>query len=217
MEIERERVIIINNGRREFIDGQPGDGSAPPHFTPPPVARRAATAPNAAWATASSATSENEYEVPRAEIDKTLSNLNDVAMQARIVPAFKDGVAQGFKLFSIRPDSHLLEDRRPERRRDPPHQRLRPEQPREGARDLLEAERSLPHRDRDRAQRRAGPQDLQRPLSTLQVHALLHDDAARALARSCLCLRAGRRARRGPSAARPPGILRPAGPRGTAR
>jgi general secretion pathway protein C len=28
-----------------------------------------------------------------------------VAMQARIVPAFKDGVSQGFKLFSIRPDS----------------------------------------------------------------------------------------------------------------
>jgi general secretion pathway protein C len=49
--------------------------------------------------------SENEYEIPRKEIDKTLSNLNDVAMQARIVPAFKDGVAQGFKLFSIRPDS----------------------------------------------------------------------------------------------------------------
>jgi general secretion pathway protein C len=43
--------------------------------------------------------------VPRSEIDKTLSNLNDIAMQARIVPAFKDGQAQGFKLFSIRPDS----------------------------------------------------------------------------------------------------------------
>ena len=51
------------------------------------------------------AMSDNEYEVPRAEIEKTLSNLNDVAMQARIVPAFKDGQAQGFKLFSIRPDS----------------------------------------------------------------------------------------------------------------
>ncbi|RKI10066.1 general secretion pathway protein GspC, partial [Corallococcus sp. AB030] len=50
-------------------------------------------------------TGENEYEVPKAEIDKTLSNLNDVAMQARIVPAFKDGQAVGFKLFSIRPDS----------------------------------------------------------------------------------------------------------------
>jgi len=49
--------------------------------------------------------SDNDYEIPRAEIDRTLSNLNDVAMQARIVPAFKDGQAQGFKLFSIRPDS----------------------------------------------------------------------------------------------------------------
>ena len=38
-------------------------------------------------------------------MDKTLANLNDVAMQARIVPAFKDGQAEGFKLFSIRPDS----------------------------------------------------------------------------------------------------------------
>ena len=43
--------------------------------------------------------------MPRTEIDRTLANLNDVAMQARIVPAFKDGQAQGFKLFSIRPDS----------------------------------------------------------------------------------------------------------------
>jgi general secretion pathway protein C len=34
-----------------------------------------------------------------------LSNLNDVAMQARIVPSFRDGKAVGFKLFSIRPGS----------------------------------------------------------------------------------------------------------------
>ena len=74
--------------------------------SPPPVAagHRARRADNA-WAPASEPLSENEYEVPRAEIDKTLANLNDVAMQARIVPAFKDGQAQGFKLFSIRPDS----------------------------------------------------------------------------------------------------------------
>jgi general secretion pathway protein C len=51
------------------------------------------------------AVSENSYEVPKEEIDKALGNLNDIAMQARIVPAFKDGVATGFKLFSIRPDS----------------------------------------------------------------------------------------------------------------
>jgi general secretion pathway protein C len=109
LEIERKRVIILNNNRREFIDENPGDGS----MMPPPVQTIAAAPakyndappPSANLGSTIKQVSENEYEVPRAEIDKTLSNLNDVAMQARIVPAFKDGVAQGFKLFSIRPDS----------------------------------------------------------------------------------------------------------------
>ncbi len=100
--IERERVIIINAGRREYIDGNPGDGA----FVPPsPPVAQANTAPPSNDASGIRATSENEYDVPRAEIDKTLNNLNQVAMQARIVPAFKDGQAVGFKLFSIRPDS----------------------------------------------------------------------------------------------------------------
>ena len=103
MEIERERVIINNGGRKEFIDGQPGDGAVAA-YTPPPAATPAAT-PTNGLGNGIKSTGENEYEVPKAEIDKTLSNLNDVAMQARIVPAFKDGQSVGFKLFSIRPDS----------------------------------------------------------------------------------------------------------------
>ncbi len=112
LEIERKRVIVKHNNRREYIDENPGDGSmaAPP---PPPVQTIAAAPakyndappPSSNLGSTIKQLGENEYEVPRAEIDKTLSNLNDVAMQARIVPAFKDGVAQGFKLFSIRPDS----------------------------------------------------------------------------------------------------------------
>ena len=110
LEIERARVIILNNNRREFIDGTAGDGSTPVAAAPTPIQVAAGpvnTNPPASQALGAGIRSvtENEYEVPRAEIDKTLSNLNDVAMQARIVPAFKDGVAQGFKLFSIRPDS----------------------------------------------------------------------------------------------------------------
>ncbi|MGV3623104.1 MAG: type II secretion system protein GspC [Archangium sp.] len=104
LEIERERVIILNNSRKEFIDGS-GEAGAPP----PPIAVntpvREAAPPSVALGTGVKQIGENDYEIPRAEIDKTLANLNDVAMQARIVPAFKDGVAQGFKLFSIRPDS----------------------------------------------------------------------------------------------------------------
>jgi general secretion pathway protein C len=108
IDIQRERVIVINAGRKEFIDGQPGDGSmpAPTFVAPTPVAEaKPAGAPNSGLGNGIRALNENEYEVPRAEIDRTLGNLNEVAMQARIVPAFKDGQAQGFKLFSIRPDS----------------------------------------------------------------------------------------------------------------
>ncbi|MFL5355299.1 type II secretion system protein GspC [Archangium sp.] len=103
--IERERVIILNNNRKEFIDGQPGDGAGA--FTPPPIAAGPPVQPPPGNGLGNGirAVSENDYEVPRTEIDRTLANLNDVAMQARIVPAFKDGQAQGFKLFSIRPDS----------------------------------------------------------------------------------------------------------------
>lgn len=49
--------------------------------------------------------SESEYEIPRKEIEGVLSNLNAVATQARIVPSFNNGKANGFKLFSIRPGS----------------------------------------------------------------------------------------------------------------
>ncbi len=48
---------------------------------------------------------DNRYEIDRNVIDSTLSNLNTIATQARIVPSFKNGVANGFKLFSIQPGS----------------------------------------------------------------------------------------------------------------
>lgn len=107
VEIERLRVIVINNNRKEYIDGTPGDGAGAPPPAPVVSAKPVndGPPPSVALGTGVKQLTDNDYEIPRAEIDKTLANLNDVAMQARIVPAFKDGVAQGFKLFSIRPDS----------------------------------------------------------------------------------------------------------------
>jgi general secretion pathway protein C len=104
MSIHRDRIIIANNGRREFIGAEPGDGAPapPPIATTRPVAEPAG---NAAYGAGIKALDESNYEVPRNEVDRALANLNDLAMQARIVPAFKDGQAEGFKLFSIRPDS----------------------------------------------------------------------------------------------------------------
>ncbi len=48
---------------------------------------------------------DNRYDISRQVIDGSLSNLNNIATQARIVPSFKNGVANGFKLFSIQPGS----------------------------------------------------------------------------------------------------------------
>lgn len=50
-------------------------------------------------------TGDDEWTIPKSEIDNVLSNLNKVATQARIVPSFHNGKANGFKLFSIRPNS----------------------------------------------------------------------------------------------------------------
>lgn len=103
LEIERERVIILNNGRREFINNEAGEGMPMiASVAPKPTFAEPGTQVTGAGI---KAIDDNNYQVPRSEIDKTLSNLNDVAMQARIVPAFKDGQSEGFKLFSIRPDS----------------------------------------------------------------------------------------------------------------
>ncbi|MGB9599189.1 MAG: type II secretion system protein GspC, partial [Myxococcota bacterium] len=41
----------------------------------------------------------------QSELERTLTNLNDVAMQARIVPNFEGGKANGFKIFNIKANS----------------------------------------------------------------------------------------------------------------
>jgi general secretion pathway protein C len=97
--IERKQVIINNNGRKEIVDDTTGTGA------PPPLPTNVAVREPAGGGDGIKAVGAHDYTVPRAEVDKTLNNLNDVAMQARIVPNFKDGQSNGFKLFSIRPDS----------------------------------------------------------------------------------------------------------------
>jgi general secretion pathway protein C len=96
--VEKERVLIDNAGVNEYIDnnlsGPPNLGVAP---IPQPVA--------AAGGDGVKQLSDNQYVVARAEINNALTNLSDLATKARIVPSFKNGVANGFKLFSIVPDS----------------------------------------------------------------------------------------------------------------
>ena len=43
----------------------------------------------------------------RHEVERAFISLDHPALRIRIVPAFRDGVPQGFKLFGIQPDSPI--------------------------------------------------------------------------------------------------------------
>jgi len=47
----------------------------------------------------------NEYEIDRTMLEDQLQDLNKLGSQARIIPHYKDGRADGFKLVGIRPGS----------------------------------------------------------------------------------------------------------------
>jgi general secretion pathway protein C len=97
-EIEKDRVLIDNDGKNEYID----TGVVQPSF------QNLGVTPIPAVPAASSDVrqlSENSYSISKSTINENLSDLSKLATQARIVPSFKNGVANGFKLFSIVPDS----------------------------------------------------------------------------------------------------------------
>jgi general secretion pathway protein C len=97
-EIRKEKVLLVNDGRNEYIDNSaPGAPNLGVAALPPPQPAHGGDGVKQL--------SENNYVVAKKEIDNALTNLSDLATKARIVPSFKNGVPNGFKLFSIVPDS----------------------------------------------------------------------------------------------------------------
>jgi len=95
-------AILCNEGKKEYLEfeaGEPVPTPAGPGLLRPP-GPVGAEEPDGVHKLA-----ENRYDVKKKYIDDALSNLSAVATQARIVPSFKNGVANGFKLFSIQPGS----------------------------------------------------------------------------------------------------------------
>ncbi len=99
-------AIVCNGGTKEYIEGEAtGEGGG--GYTGGPVSVGTAPVPppptNAVAGVRN--VGPNRYEIDRSVIDSTLSDMSKIAMDARIVPSFKNGQANGFKLFSIRPGS----------------------------------------------------------------------------------------------------------------
>lgn len=50
-------------------------------------------------------TGENAYQIDRAGLDEVLNDLGALASQARVIPHYKDGKPEGFKVVGVRPAS----------------------------------------------------------------------------------------------------------------
>ena len=98
LKIEANRVTFLNvsSGRREYVDLPEDMGNAPritlggvPKPSGPGIEQLSPT----------------QYNISRTEVDKALSDLNNILTQARAVPNFENGAPAGYKLFQIVPGS----------------------------------------------------------------------------------------------------------------
>ncbi|NOK13809.1 general secretion pathway protein GspC [Corallococcus exercitus] len=92
--IERERILLLVDGRLEYIDGTGSVAPVPVNIQP-----------GAALGRGIRETGAETYAVPREDVTEALTHLDELMMQARVVPSFRDGRTVGFKLFSIREGS----------------------------------------------------------------------------------------------------------------
>lgn len=113
-----EAWVKRDNGRIERLrskedgDGGAGAKGAATKYTPPSTT--AGAKGKAAGGSASDADkfkkgitreTANSYKITKALIEEQLQDLNKLGTQARIIPHYKDGQANGFKLVGIRPGS----------------------------------------------------------------------------------------------------------------
>ncbi len=99
-------AIVCNAGTKEYIEGEAtGEGGGGYTGGPVSVGTAPVPPPPTNAVTGVRNVGPNRYEIDRSVIDSTLSDMSKIAMDARIVPSFKNGQANGFKLFSIRPGS----------------------------------------------------------------------------------------------------------------
>jgi general secretion pathway protein C len=96
LEIERRRIVLLNNGRKEQL-GLEGDEVAA--ATPRPASRR----PNARGNLERLA--ENRFAVDRSEVQNLATNPSALFSQARILPKYEGGQMVGVQVSAIKPGS----------------------------------------------------------------------------------------------------------------
>ena len=93
-------AVICNGGTKEYVepDSSVEVAANVPNLGTAPLPPRPVGGGGGPGMEGVRNTGPNRYEIDRAVIDSTLSDLNKIAMQARIVPSFQNGQANGSKL-----------------------------------------------------------------------------------------------------------------------
>lgn len=101
IEIHRNMIVISRNGKREEIEieTEKGKGFTKKRHVPPPP--RPVLSPSSDVVQSS----PNSYVVDRKTLEAATRDMSRLLTQARLVPNFTGGVADGFRIFSIVPNS----------------------------------------------------------------------------------------------------------------
>ena len=101
--IEWDKVVLVHNGKDEILElEKPSATAGLGRSQTAAAASRPPAAPGAGTGAGIQQTAENEYVVPRAEVDSALENMSQLFTQIRAVPHFEGGQSVGFRLFAIR-------------------------------------------------------------------------------------------------------------------
>jgi general secretion pathway protein C len=114
----------------------PASSRQRPGRLPRPPRRRPRIQSATTSRTAFRRSARTEFNVDRGVVDKILENQAELMRQARIVPEQENGKVVGIRLFGVKPDTLLGDPRDGERRPPREDQRLRHDEPGEGARGL---------------------------------------------------------------------------------
>jgi|SRR5215471_1569798 len=96
VEILRDRLVVIRDGRREIVTADVVEAGRPPVPVSPS---------DRSLGSGIRSVDESNYEVSRTEMEEMLRHLDEIMTQARAIPAYRDGRPEGFRFFSVRPDS----------------------------------------------------------------------------------------------------------------
>jgi general secretion pathway protein C len=96
--IEWDRVVLSHGGKDEILEIEDAKSVG----SSPRPAAAAVPAASAGGGAGIQQTAENEYTVPRTEVDTALENMSQLFTQIRAVPHFEGGQSVGFRLFAIR-------------------------------------------------------------------------------------------------------------------